>query len=75
MKKFVPKSLILYLIQFYRFFISPFFTASCRFYPTCSSFAIEAIHKFGVIGGGWLTIKRLCRCHPFSRSAGVDPIP
>lgn len=75
MKIFAPKYIFINLIQFYRLFISPFFSASCRFYPTCSSFAISTIEKYGVVSGGWLVVKRLCRCHPFSRHAGYDPLP
>lgn len=47
---------------------------SCRFYPTCSSYSIEAIEKYGVIKGGWLATKRICRCHPF-HAGGYDPVP
>ena len=75
MKIFAPKYLFINLIRFYRFVISPLFPASCRFYPTCSSFAISIIEKYGVVSGGWLVIKRLFRCHPFSRHAGYDPLP
>ena len=75
MKKFVPKYFFIYLIRFYRLFISPLFPASCRFYPTCSSFAVGTIEKYGVFLGGWLAIKRLLRCHPFSQQAGYDPQP
>ena len=75
MKKKLPKYLLIYLIRFYRFFISPFFPGTCRFYPTCSSFAIEAIEKHGVISGVCLAIMRLFRCHPFGRYAGHDTRP
>ena len=75
MIKFVPKYFLVVLIRFYRFFISPLFLASCRFYPTCSSFAIGAIEKYGVFSGGWLIVRRLFRCHPFSQDAGYDPLP
>ena len=75
MIKFVPKYFLVVLIRFYRFFISPLFLASCRFYPTCSSFAIGAIEKYGVFSGGWLIVRRLFHCHPFSQDAGYDPLP
>lgn len=47
---------------------------SCRFYPSCSNYAIEAIHKYGAFEGGWLALKRICRCHPF-HPGGFDPVP
>jgi len=75
MNKFAPKYLLIYLIRFYRFFISPLLLDNCRFYPTCSSFAIGAMEKYGVLLGGWFTIKRLFRCHPFGGCAGYDPLP
>jgi len=75
MKKFAPKYLIVYLIRFYRFFISPMFPSCCRFYPTCSSFSLRAVEKYGLLSGGWISIKRLFRCHPFDRHPGYDPLP
>ena len=75
MIKFYPKYFLVALIRCYRFFISPLFLASCRFYPTCSSFAIGAIEKYGVFSGSWLIIRRLFRCHPFGQDAGYDPLP
>ena len=73
-KRLIPKYFIIDLIQFYRFYILPLFPAHCRFYPTCSFFAIGAIEKHGMYWGLWLTIKRLLRCHPLSKSTGHDPI-
>ena len=75
MKKFAPKYFFIFLVQLYRFFISPLFPGACRFYPTCSSFALGSIGKYGVLGGGWLAVKRIFRCHPFSRHVGYDPLP
>ena len=75
MKKFAFKYIFIYLIRFYHFTISPFIAASCRFTPTCSSFAIGVIEKYGVFLGGWFAIKRLLRCHPFGRFSGYDPLP
>jgi putative membrane protein insertion efficiency factor len=49
-------------------------TPSCRFYPSCSNYSIQAIEKYGVIKGGWLTAKRIIRCHPFN-PGGYDPVP
>jgi len=67
------KKLMILLIIMYRkaTFFKP---ASCRFYPSCSSYSIEAIEKYGVIKGGWLTAKRILRCHPFN-PGGYDPVP
>ena len=75
MKIFVPKRIPIYLIFLYRLVISPLFPARCRFYPTCSSFAMDSLEKHGVLLGGWLTLKRLFRCHPLSKHSGYDPIP
>lgn len=66
--------LIILLIQGYRVLISPLFSPSCRFHPTCSQYAIEAIEKYGLWHGGTLTIKRLLRCHPL-HPGGYDPVP
>ncbi|MBF0111069.1 MAG: membrane protein insertion efficiency factor YidD [Magnetococcales bacterium] len=61
-------------IRFYRTFISPMLPPSCRFYPTCSEYALEAISRYGVLRGGWLSLKRILRCHPF-HPGGLDPVP
>lgn len=61
-------------IRFYQRFVSPWTPASCRFRPTCSAFAVEAIETHGVLRGGWLALRRLLRCHPFSEP-GFDPVP
>ncbi|PJB78676.1 MAG: membrane protein insertion efficiency factor YidD [Acidobacteria bacterium CG_4_9_14_3_um_filter_49_7] len=68
------KRLLLILIKGYRKFISPIFPSSCRFTPTCSQFGYEAIEKYGSWKGGWLALKRICRCNPFHRG-GHDPVP
>ena len=62
------------LVQFYRHCISPFTPPSCRFTPTCSQYALEALRKYGPIKGSWLTVKRLARCHPWG-GHGYDPVP
>ena len=63
-----------YIIKFYKFFISPVLPASCRYYPTCSVYSIEAIGKFGLIKGGFLSLKRVLSCNPFGKG-GFDPVP
>ncbi|HUE77602.1 MAG TPA: membrane protein insertion efficiency factor YidD [Longimicrobiales bacterium] len=65
---------LLTLVRFYRRAISPLLPASCRFTPTCSAYAEEAIRRHGPARGGWLAVRRLARCHPFGGS-GYDPVP
>ena len=69
------KWLFLLLIRFYQKCISPCFAPCCRFKPTCSAYAYEAINKYGAIKGGWLAVKRLARCHPFYKGDTYDPVP
>lgn len=66
--------LLLIPIYFYRYALSPMFPPTCRFTPTCSQYAIEALKKHGPIKGLWLTLRRLLRCHPWGGS-GYDPVP
>ena len=73
MKK-ILSILLLMPIYFYRSFISPLLPPACRYTPTCSQYAIEAIRKHGPFKGFWLTVKRLLRCHPWGGS-GYDPVP
>lgn len=61
-------------IRFYQLCISPMLPAACRFQPTCSAYAVEAIMKHGVIRGSWLALRRILRCHPWGGS-GYDPVP
>jgi uncharacterized protein len=68
------KILLLALVKGYRLFISPLTPPSCRFVPTCSQYALEAIDRHGPLQGTWLTTKRICRCHPFCEG-GYDPVP
>ena len=68
------KTLLLLLIRFYKKWISPMLPPACRFYPTCSSYAAEAIEKYGAFKGGLLAIRRVLRCHPF-HDGGYDPVP
>jgi putative membrane protein insertion efficiency factor len=70
----ILSALFLFLIRLYQWFISPLLGSSCRFTPTCSQYGIEAIKKHGPFKGGWLTLKRIGRCHPWG-SHGPDPVP
>ena len=69
------KKLLLSVIRFYRRCISPYKPACCRFTPTCSAYAMEAIEKYGAIKGGYLALKRFLRCNPFYKGDFVDPVP
>ncbi|NOQ42519.1 MAG: membrane protein insertion efficiency factor YidD [Desulfuromusa sp.] len=68
------KYFIILLIDIYRYCISPYTPRSCRFYPTCSSYARESILSFGVFSGCYFAIKRLLKCHPY-HAGGFDPVP
>ena len=68
------RQILLALIQIYRYAISPFLGQRCRFYPSCSAYAAQALTKHGVLKGLWLSIKRVLRCHPF-HPGGHDPVP
>lgn len=61
-------------IKLYRYFLSPMLGNVCRFYPSCSSYALEAIERHGSVVGSYLTLKRLAKCHPF-HEGGIDPVP
>ena len=65
----------LFALSFYKAYLSVLFAGTCRYEPTCSRYAYEAIDRFGVLRGGWLGLKRLLRCHPLSGRFGYDPIP
>ena len=69
------KRVFLALIRFYQRYISPIKPPCCRFSPTCSHYAYEAITKYGALKGGWLALKRLMRCHPFYKGDPYDPVP
>ncbi|MBD7907758.1 membrane protein insertion efficiency factor YidD [Sporosarcina gallistercoris] len=68
------KKIVLLLIRFYQKMISPLTPPSCRFYPTCSHYGVEAVETHGVFKGLWLTIVRISKCHPF-HEGGFDPVP
>ncbi|RKU38952.1 membrane protein insertion efficiency factor YidD [Candidatus Poribacteria bacterium] len=67
------KILLIYAIHCYRKMISPLFPPTCRFYPTCSQYALEAVTKYGAVKGGWLALKRLSKCHPY-HPGGYHPL-
>ncbi|MCI8524612.1 MAG: membrane protein insertion efficiency factor YidD [Oscillospiraceae bacterium] len=69
------KRILLAAIRFYQRRISPAFPPRCRFSPTCSQYALEAIGKYGARRGGWLALRRLLRCQPFYRGDYFDPVP
>lgn len=67
------KSIALWLLQRYKRWISPMFPPSCRYVPTCSEYAMEAVERFGVLRGGWMAAGRVLRCHPLAKG-GLDPV-
>lgn len=67
-------SILIIAIRFYQGAISPMLPAACRYQPTCSQYALEALRKYGLFKGSWLAIKRIARCHPWGGS-GYDPVP
>ncbi len=67
------RRLMIWLVQGYQR-VSRCFPAHCRFYPTCSDYTIEALRKHGIVTGLWLSLKRICRCHPWN-PGGIDPVP
>ena len=69
------KQFLLSLIRFYQRHISPAFPGKCRFRPTCSEYAIEAIRKYGAVKGLYLALRRIARCHPFYKGDIFDPVP
>ncbi|MGA7614951.1 MAG: membrane protein insertion efficiency factor YidD [Thermoanaerobaculia bacterium] len=68
------RGILLFLLRFYKRFISPLLPPMCRFEPTCSVYAMQAVEKYGALRGSWLAIKRLFRCHPLN-PGGWDPVP
>ena len=62
------------LLRGYRYFLSPMLGPACRFHPTCSQYADEALQRHGMFGGGWLAVRRVCRCGPW-HAGGYDPVP
>jgi len=70
----LPSRLLTAFIRGYQRFVSPAFPPSCRFHPSCSQYALEAVTRHGALRGGWLAARRLARCHPF-HPGGYDPVP
>lgn len=70
----LPRQLVMGAIRAYQLTLSPFIGRQCRFHPTCSNYALEAVSRFGVLRGSALAIRRLSRCHPF-HPGGIDPVP
>mgnify|MGYP002635480605 FL=1 len=68
------KALLQLPIRLYRWLISPMLGTSCRYHPSCSAYALEAIEKHGAARGSWLSVRRVCRCHPWGGD-GYDPVP
>ena len=68
------RSLLIGIIKLYQYLLSPFFGQNCRFHPTCSQYAVEAINEHGVFKGGYLSMRRILKCHPFNEG-GLDPVP
>lgn len=70
----MPTRLLLGIVWVYRHLVSPLLGPHCRFHPTCSAYAAEAIGRFGAVRGTWMTLLRLARCHPWAEG-GLDPVP
>ncbi len=68
------KTVLVLLLKGYRTFISPLYGQVCRYYPTCSAYALEAVQRHGALRGSWLALRRLARCHPWT-PGGFDPVP
>ena len=68
------KTFLLWLVRAYRYLLSPWWGRSCRFAPTCSEFAVEALERHGALRGSWLAVRRVSRCHPW-HAGGFDPVP
>lgn len=70
----LPRLILVLLVRGYQVSISPLLPPSCRYFPSCSSYAVEALEKHGALKGSWLAARRILRCHPFT-AGGYDPVP
>jgi len=68
------RTLLIAFVQLYRWFVSPLLGQNCRFHPSCSTYAMEALERHGALHGSWLATRRICRCHPWN-PGGYDPVP
>ena len=74
MTRTLPKHALRALVRAYRYFVSPILAPACRFHPSCSEYAEQALLEHGALRGGWLAARRICRCGPWS-AGGIDPVP
>lgn len=70
----IPRNIVILLLRVYRAVISPLYGQVCRYYPSCSAYGLGAVQEHGVVRGGWLTVRRLARCHPWA-DGGIDDWP
>jgi putative membrane protein insertion efficiency factor len=70
----IARQILILLVRSYQVALSPLLPAACRYYPTCSAYAVEALERHGALRGTWLTVKRIARCHPL-HAGGYDPVP
>ena len=68
------RRVLIAIVRAYQYLLSPWWGSQCRFTPTCSHYAIEALERHGALGGAWLAVRRILRCHPWS-AGGYDPVP